>query len=62
MSVQQNSVNSMDRWKNQRIDSRNPRRRQGFMRVNKLENKSHEKNSNKERNENLKLKIETIDE
>lgn len=37
----------------------NPRRRQG---VNKLENKSHEKNSNKERNENLKLKIETIDE
>lgn len=40
----------------------NPRRRQGFMRVNKLENKSHEENSNKERNENLKLKIETIDE
>lgn len=32
------------------------------MRVNNQKNKSHEKSSNKERNENLKLKIETIDE
>lgn len=46
----------------QEVIHESPRRKQGFMRVNKLENKSHEKSSNKERNENLKLKIETIDE